>query len=702
HVLEEDLLAFVTGAACVSTLVFFLCAAHLARKGAFTILAAAVIAAAWKTGATARSRLHFPPVSKTWLWAAALPVALYTWVYFFNALAPEASPDGATYHLGNVVRWWHDRGFVRYSGSMYADLSQGLEMLFLVAFSYGRHSAATLVHFSFLIALPWLIWCYGRRFDMVQPAVVGALLIYLSPVTGRTGTAAYNDLAALYAAFALFYVLDIWLETSNDRFLYVAGVLAGFCYATKYTAAVGMVYAIAIVTWRCFRSRRNPARPLLMMCACAACIVLPWMVKNWVWFGNPFSPFLNHYFPNPHITVWFEEDYRAAMSLYGEMKSRRELPWFVTLNGAYVGGLFGPWLLLAPLALFAINSPRGRRFLLASVIFGLPALTNNTTRLLLPFAVFIAMALGIVLTRWKLTWVALVLQTILCWPAVVGYYASPWAWRLTSIPYAAALRRIPQEKYLQEKLSGYRIARAIEQLVPQGERVLLLQPVPQAYTTRRLWNWYESAEGIAGQRAVWAGQKPGMQPNLEIKFQFPERTATGVRVIETAAAREQWSVNEMRLYRQESEVKRQPGWRISATPNHWEAFRAFDNGPISAWSTSEAIAPGMHLQVEFDHPIHLDRVSLLSTPGEWRSKLAVETRDSAGKWNGVAAQAIVVDNGPPVGMRRLATDELKALGFSYVVAGLGEAPGRDMHHFAPYWSISCVFEGDGACLYRLE
>jgi hypothetical protein len=699
---EEDLLAFVTGAACISTLVFFLCAGHAARKGVFTIMAVAVIYAAMKRKALARSRLHLPAVNKTWIWAIAVPFSLYTWVYLFNALAPETSPDGATYHLGNVVRWWHDRGFVRYSGSMYADLSQGLEMLFLVAYSYGRHSAASLVHFSFLLALPWLVWCYGRRFGIVEPATVGAVLIYLSPVVGRAGTCAYNDVAAACVAFALFYVLHAWSETSNDRLLYVAGLLAGFCYALKYTAGIGIVYAGLFVTWRCLRRRANPVRSLLMMSVCVALIIVPWMVKNWVWFGNPLSPFFNQYFPNPHITIWFEQDYRASMSLYGEIKSRGELPWFVTVNGAYIGGLFGPWLLLAPLALFSIRNVRGRHLIIASILFGLPAMTNNATRLLIPFALFIAVALGIVFTRWKLTWVVLIIQTILCWPSVVERYASPMAWRLTSIPYAAALRIVPEENYLSEHLAGYHLARAIERLVPQGERVLLLWNVPQGYTTRRLWNWYESAEGKAGHLAVWAGQNPGLQPNWEMRVQFPEAMVKAVRVVQTAAAQELWSVSEMRLYRKDTQISRRPSWRISATPNPWDAPRAFDNGPISAWSTWEPIAPGMHLQIDFDIPVSLDRVSLFCTPGQWQSKLAIEALNLNGKWNRLPTQTQIIEIATPTGIRRLATDELKALGFAYVVAGLEEKPGRDMRRFESYWGISCIYEGDGGCLYRLN
>ena len=85
-----------------------------------------------------------------------------------NALAPEISPDGSGYHLGNVARMWRNHGFVWDYHSMYSYFSQGIEMLFLVAFSFGRHSSAALVHFAFLCTLPLLMVCWGRRFGYAE------------------------------------------------------------------------------------------------------------------------------------------------------------------------------------------------------------------------------------------------------------------------------------------------------------------------------------------------------------------------------------------------------------------------------------------------------------------------------------------------------------------------------------------------------
>ncbi len=92
-----------------------------------------------------------------------LTFASYFILYFFSSMAPESSFDGAGYHLSFVARYLREHGFHPVTWNLYASLSEGVEMLFLYAFAFGRHSAASMVHFVFLLSLTWQIFAYGRR-----------------------------------------------------------------------------------------------------------------------------------------------------------------------------------------------------------------------------------------------------------------------------------------------------------------------------------------------------------------------------------------------------------------------------------------------------------------------------------------------------------------------------------------------------------
>src|SRR5579864_1861706 len=247
---EEHALAFVVGAACLSLLTFILCALGIAYRGVFLFAGITVLAVAVIRGAHRPNGDSFPALPTFWKWLFRSVFAIYCVLYFFHAMAPEMSPDGSGYHLGMVARYLRAHGFERITTNLYANLSQGIEMLFLFAFAFGRHSSAALTHFTFLLTLTSAMLCYGRRFGFPVAGVCGALLVFLSPVVGLDGSVAYNDVATACIIFTVFYMVHLWAsDASNSAFLAPLGLVAGFAYAAKYTAFLALPYALAIVAW---------------------------------------------------------------------------------------------------------------------------------------------------------------------------------------------------------------------------------------------------------------------------------------------------------------------------------------------------------------------------------------------------------------------------------------------------------------------
>ena len=293
------------------------------------------------------------------------------------------SPDGSTYHLGLVARYFRLHGFERLTTNMYGNLSQGMEMLFLFAFAFGRHAAAATVHCMFLFTLPLLMLGYARRIGHPIAGVCAAMLVYLSPVVGIDGVSAYNDVALATVAFATFYLTEIWREDKDKRLTIPIGLLAGFCFAIKYTGFVAPLYVVGIVT------------PRRRVALAASAMMFPWLVKNWLWIGNPLSPFFNRVFPNPYVHVSLEESYRTYYHTYA-LASLKPLFWIVTVAGQ-LGGQIGPLFLLAPLALLSLRTRPGRHVLLAALIFLIPYPQNIGARFLIPVLPFVALAIAMAL-----------------------------------------------------------------------------------------------------------------------------------------------------------------------------------------------------------------------------------------------------------------------------------------------------------------
>src|SRR5262249_4511996 len=137
-------LAFLTGAACFSQIVFLLCSIGLARRNVFLaigLLAAIAALCIRPNGADRQRTLSLSRIVRDW---KMLPFLLlfpaFGALYLVNAMAPEMSPDGSAYHLPVIARYLQAHGFEQNPRNFYASLSQGIELLFLPAYAVGRHS----------------------------------------------------------------------------------------------------------------------------------------------------------------------------------------------------------------------------------------------------------------------------------------------------------------------------------------------------------------------------------------------------------------------------------------------------------------------------------------------------------------------------------------------------------------------------------
>ncbi len=697
-------LEFFAGAACLHLIVFALATAGLARKGVFLAVAGLAVAGAlrWRDPLARRPRLPALPRLATALFGAVF--AMFAVLYLVNAMAPEYSPDGSSYHLGLVARYYREHGFRRITNNMYANLSQGLEMLFLFAYSVGRHSAAALVHCAFLLAAPLAMLSYARRFGFGRAGAAGALFFFLSPVAGRDGTAAYNDVAVAAVLFALFYLLEIWREEQNDRLLIPAGLLAGFAFAVKYTAFLAVPYALGVVAWKLVRMRRPLLKPLATLALAALVMAAPWLAKNALWLGNPVSPFFNAVFPNPHVHVSFERDYARYMRHFGEVESYASVPLETTVGGGKLGGVVGPLFLLAPLALLALRYPHGRRLLVAGVVFGAPYLANIGTRFLLPLLPFLSLALALAVRNSRGVAVLLVAAHALAsWPAALAAYVSPYAWRLADLPLEAALRIEPEEHFLRRVSSGYLAARLIEEQVPPSDRVLAFTQIPEAYTSRQVAVAFQSAHGELLRDFLLTPLIPDLQPVEGLRFRFPETPLRRLRVVQTASGEsDQWSVTELRVLRGGRELARDGRWRLRAHPNRWDVQLAFDNSPVTRWRSWRAIEPGMFLEVDFGRLESADEVLLERSPDQYKAHNRLDGLDASGRWRTLAAAGEPLTLPKKSGLRRAAVEEVKRSGIKYLLVFDEDFGAGDFLGNFGLWRIKPVSERAGARLYRID
>lgn len=694
---EVHLLAFVCGAPLLSLLVTAMCAARAVYDAALLAAGVAILAAAWKDGAFRRQELApLPALPRLWRWLFRAVFATYAVIAVIAAMAPEISPDGSSYHLGIVARYYREHGFVRIDTNLYAALSQGLEMLFLWAFAFGRHSAAALVHCAFYLALPLLMLRFGQRMGAPQAGAAAGLFFLCSPLALVDGTSAYTDAAVACVVFAVVCL------TERGAPAWLTGVMGGFAYALKYTAGFVVLYPLLRLAWK------KQWRGCAVMLAAAMLTAAPWPLRNWLYFGNPAAPLMNRAWPNDFVHVSFEQDYVEFMRRYPGIESYAQLPLELTVRGRLLGGFWGPLFLLAPVGLLALRRELGRKMWLAGAILAAPYAANIGARFLMPAAPFVSFAMALGLPAPALPWLAAA-HAIGGIPDLPDKYLGDPGWRRLEIPWRAALRLEDETQWLARQSAGYQAARLVEALTPPDALVLALNGIPESYTSREIAVGFQSGRNERLLDCLQVALFDGMRPKVEAVFRIPKQELEGVRVVQTnspkpgdAREKDLWSIFELRVYAEGAELARQPGWRVWAKPNPWGAPLAFDGSPVTRWRSWERIRAGMFLQAEFGRAEAVDEVRLLMSDDQFGVQMRLEGKAPGGAWRVLGGDPPRRRAAVPLTLRRMAAAELRRGGVTHLLLHEGDYAWDDLSRNAQAWGIREIGSVDAYHLFRLE
>ena len=648
---ESWIFGFALGAACLSNAVFLLCSMGWVYDPVLLTVAAVTGLLWWRWGRNLPATPTSTGNSKRELFWTVLLCAVgvaYGALYLVHGLAPEIRADAVDYHLGLVGRYYRDHGFSVIETNVYAYLSQGAEMLYLFAYSFGRHSAAKMVHLCFLFATVAAVLAFSRRFGVWRAGVVGALLYACSPVVGTDATSAYNDCALAFYQFLTFYGLVVWWRRRDTGWLWAVGVLAGFCFAIKYTGYLALPAAAAVLVWRELKDgARIPrvVRRVLIVSAAAALFVLPWTVKNAVLVGNPVAPFFNRLFPNPYVTAGWEDAYRKGQKHYAVTYPENRLvelmdaPLEVTVKGIRFRGLLGPIFLLAPLALLSWRHPLGKPLLGAAVIFATPWLSNAGTRFLIPSLVFVSLAMGLVLCRLSHRLAAavggalLLLHALASWPTLYTHWHPEAFWALPDISWQAALRLQPEREFLHRWVPRFTTAEILNAITSPNDRVLSLEPLPEAYTHAEIMVSYQGAINEELAHVLLAAREPDFWPKRRVRIRWSPQPLVGFRVVqENEHESSHWRMSEIQLFQDGRELAPSDDWRITAEPRPWTARRAFDGNPVTAWNSWQPLRPGMRIQAQFPEARVLDEAELIYTWEQYFINLNFFGQRPDGSW----------------------------------------------------------------------
>lgn len=251
-----------------------------------------------------------------WIW---LLVAPFLTIAVVAASLPPASLwphdpvpyDVLEYHL-QVPREWYEAGrILPLRHNVFSFFPFNMEMQYLLAMHIrgGPWEAIylsqylTLAHMAMMaVAVHGIATALATPESAGRSGALATAAVAAVPWVVTLGSVAYNEAALLlYATLAIGWVLP-WVGGAGGlRKLAVAGGFAGLACGSKYTAVpmllVGLPAAMGAVRLGLIAS--GPDRIAQMRRTVAGCAVVvaagllavcPWLIRNWVWTGNPVFP----------------------------------------------------------------------------------------------------------------------------------------------------------------------------------------------------------------------------------------------------------------------------------------------------------------------------------------------------------------------------------------------------------------------------
>jgi hypothetical protein len=298
---EEFAFCTTVGAGVLACLILVAALAGLLNRYVVaTIFLAALIASASQLSRLAEvarssiARDYSKPIEVAYL----LSFALLLLIMIFRALTPPHAVDEAIYHLASVERFIEAKSLT----PLY-DIAQGnthmlVHMLYAPCLMIGADSAAKLLSVGFSLVTALGLFAYARRFFDERIGYLAALAFFGGGMVVEVAVTARIDVTLAAVLFLATYAMTIYLEQRSRKWLWLSAFLSGVAVATKLTAliwvgALGLVYLVETL-------RRGSARERLRQVGLGACyfaivvaVVSPWLVKNYVYFHQPFYPFTN-------------------------------------------------------------------------------------------------------------------------------------------------------------------------------------------------------------------------------------------------------------------------------------------------------------------------------------------------------------------------------------------------------------------------
>ena len=243
----------------------------------------------------------FPPEPGLWVlvfWG------MFYWLFSIaHGLVPEGFYDSMVYHLAVPHFWLLNHGICDFPTNFFSNYPYGGELYYLNGFFFQGTESAKMLHvagfaFCAIFAGGWAKEVGGEKAGWLTLGLVLTMPLF----TINIWTTQVEGLLALALILFLYFFFHGFLEEKHPLGeMAVAGLFMALSFSIKYTAALAVASALLAMLHPAFRHRIRLRSHSIFLLG-TALLLLPWILKNFSFTGNPFFPYLMSLFEGRHLS----------------------------------------------------------------------------------------------------------------------------------------------------------------------------------------------------------------------------------------------------------------------------------------------------------------------------------------------------------------------------------------------------------------
>jgi len=317
-----------------------------------------------------------------------------------NIGGPPIQFDELVYHLAIPDIYLGNNQILNIPYLVFSNYPLNVEMLFTLAMGLKSDILAQLMHFSFGLLAGLSIYLLTRTYFGRRQGLLALFIFFSLPSIIFTMSFAFNDLALTYYVILSVYAMLNWMKINDRRWLILSGIMTGLAIGVKYSGVICFILLFGTIMIN-KTSIKSLFKELFIFSLAALLPILPWLIKNFIFVGNPVYPFLYGIFGGENWDNFNTQRFTREMSHYGPghtgILRYLVLPFFITCDWQTGDIPIGPLLLFyLPFLFFIKNVDKTVKYLLVfcGAYFFFWVITSMVIRFLFPAIALLCVVSG--------------------------------------------------------------------------------------------------------------------------------------------------------------------------------------------------------------------------------------------------------------------------------------------------------------------